>query len=107
MNMNNKKIYINGIAVTLNSRSRAEIQRDTEEGIFSKYEARLYNKAVRALLEEGEGNNTIWADSCADPHYETILAQTPEQAIQIVYKKFPEKAGFIITDLVELEPPER
>jgi len=107
MSTNNKRIYINGIAVTLNSRSRAEIERDVDEGILSKYEIRLYNKVVRALLEEGERNETIWSDSWADPHYETVLAQTPEQAIQMVYKKLPEKAGFVITDIIELEPPER
>ena len=107
MSFGNKKIYINGIAVTLNSRSKAEIERDDENGILSKYEARLYNKVVRELLEGGERNDTIWADSWADPHYETVLAQTPEHAIQMVYSKFPEKGGFVITDLIELEPPER
>ena len=107
MSINNKKIYINGIKVTLNSRSKAEIERDNDEGILSKYEARLFNKSVRDLLENGERNETIWADSWADPHYETILAQTPEEAIKQIYNKFPEKGGFVITDIIELEPPER
>lgn len=107
MSLENKKIYVNGIAVTLNSRTKAEIARDEEDGILSKYEARLFNKVVRDLLENGERNETLWADSWADPHYETVLAQTPEQAIQMVFNKFPEKGGFVITDIIELEPPER
>ncbi|MBA44631.1 MAG: hypothetical protein CMF62_11610 [Magnetococcales bacterium] len=107
MNIGNKKIYINGIGVTLNSRTKAEIERDTEAGTFSRYEARLYNKNVRALLENGERNDTLWADSWADPHYETVTAETPEQAIQMIFQKFPEKGGFVITDIIELEPPER
>lgn len=107
MSFNNKKIYINGIAVSLNSRSKAEIERDNDAGVLSRYEARLYNKVVRDLLENGERNETLWSDSWADPHYETITAETPEQAIQMIFQKFPEKGGFVITDIIELEPPER
>ena len=101
--LNRKSIIIDNIPVTLNERLEKERAEDLKNGAKTKYEARVFNKIVRELLEEGEPNSTMWADTWADPHYETVRALNPEGAIEQIYEKFPKQGGFVITDLVELE----
>lgn len=105
--MNRKSIIVQGIPITLNDRTDAEREEDLEKGIKMKYEARIYNKTVRDILEEGDKNETMWADAWADPHYESVYAETPEDAIEMIYEKFPKKGGFVITDVVEFEDERR
>ena len=105
--MNRKSIIVNDIPITLNDRSDAEREQDEENGVKTKYEARIYNKTVRECLEEGESNSTMWSDAWADPHYETAFALDPEEAIEIIYEKFPKRGGFVITDIVEMEDERR
>lgn len=106
--MNRKKsVTVQNIPITLNDRSAKERQEDLDNGVKIKYEARIYNKLVREYLEEGEENQTMWLDAWADPHYETVYALTPQKAVEAVFYKFPEKAGFVITDIVELEDERR
>lgn len=99
--MPEKRVRIKGVKVTLVGRSKRELENNTREAV--KYEARIYNKSVRTMLENGEPNKTIWSDSWADAHYESVVAASPEHAISLVYNKFPERAGFVITDLVEMD----
>ena len=101
--MNRKSIIVEEVPVTLNNRLDKERDSDLQNGVRIKYEARIYNKNVRELLEEGEPNTTMWSDSWADPHYESVYAATPEDAIEEIQDKFPERGGFVITDLVELD----
>lgn len=106
-NMDRKTIKVDDIPVTLNSRTEKEIEEDKERGVKTKYEARIYNKIVRACLEEGEKNETMWSDAWADPHYETVYAANPKEAIENIYYKFPKRGGFVITDIIELEDERR
>ena len=92
---------INGIPIKLNGRTPEQVKRDREGGVHLKYEARIYNEVVRSYLDDGEENETIWSDEWAEPHYESVYALTPEDAIREIYYKFPERSGFVITDVVE------
>ena len=105
--MKKKKIFVEDIPVTLNDRLDKEREADLANGVEVQYEARIYNKRVRELLEEGEPNKTMWADIWADPHYESVYATTPEKAIEEIDNKFPERGGFVITDIVEVETKRR
>lgn len=105
--MNRKSVIVDDIPITLNDRNDAQREQDIENGVKTKYEARIYNRTVRDCLEEGEPNTTMWSDAWADPHYETVYAETPRDAIEIVYEKFPKRGGFVITDVVELEDERR
>ena len=101
--MRDKRIIVNDVPVTLNGRSDAAIEADINNGLRYKYEARILNRHVRRLLESGEDNTTKWSDDWADPHYESVFALTPRQAINQIYNRFPEDEGFVITDIVELD----
>lgn len=105
--MNRKSIIVQDIPVTLNDRNEKEREQDAENGVKTKYEARIFNKIVRDFLEEGEKNTTMWSDAWADPHYETVYALNPDDAIETIYEKFPKRGGFVITDMVELEDERR
>ena len=101
--MNRKSVIVEEIPVTLNNRLDKEREADLQNGVKIKYEARIYNKLVREFLEEGERNTTMWSDSWAEPHYESVYAATAEEAIEKIGDKFPERGGFVITDLIELD----
>src|SRR5690606_3976656 len=68
-----------------------------------KYEVRLFNQEVRDAVEMGDKNTSRWSDSWADAHYENVDAFSPREAIDKVFRKFPEKEGFVITHVVEID----
>jgi hypothetical protein len=71
-----------------------------------KYEVRLFNERVRRNLDDGEENNTGWDDKWAEAHYETVLAQSAEQAKEMMYNRYPKIAGFKVTHVLEINDKE-
>lgn len=75
------------------------------------YEARLYNKWVRLLLDTGEPNVTGFSDAWADARYVEIKAESIEQAARLLSRDYPSEVGFVISGIEELpgsdEPPIR
>ena len=68
-----------------------------------KYEVRLYNQEVRRLLDEGERNDTGFADSWAEAYYEEVEASSPSEAKEMVSRNYPASKGFVITGVEELD----
>lgn len=70
------------------------------------YEARLYNKWVRLLLDTGEPNVTGFSDAWADVRYVEVRADSIEQAARLLARDYPSEAGFVISGIEELPSPE-
>jgi len=66
------------------------------------YEAQLYNKWVRLLLDTGEPNVTGFSDAWADARYVEVKAESIEQAARLLARDYPSEAGFIIRGIEEL-----
>lgn len=66
------------------------------------YEARLYNKWVRLLLDTGEPNVTGFSDAWADARYVEVKAESIEQAARLLARDYPSEIGFVISGIEEL-----
>jgi hypothetical protein len=71
-----------------------------------KYEAQLYNKRVRFLLDTGEPNVTGFSDAWADAHFVEVKAESIEQAARLLAREYPPEAGFVIRGIEELPTPD-
>ncbi len=68
-----------------------------------KYEATVYNKAVRQQVEEG-GHHEHYTDDWADFRYIEIRAANEHQARARLEDRYPAKQGFVIDSVIEQQP---
>lgn len=69
------------------------------------FEARVYNRVVRNHLETGEVNTTGFSDKWADTHLVQVRARSRAEASALLARDYPEAAGFLVTDLIEVPDP--
>lgn len=65
------------------------------------FEVAVYNEVVRKMVAAGDHHPNL-SDSWADTHYETVQAESEEQARQILAKKYKDSDGYVIDDVREL-----
>ena len=68
-----------------------------------KYEATIYNQAVRQKVEDG-GHHEHFTDDWADFRYIDIRAANEDQARVRLEDRYPAKQGFVIASVVEHKP---
>jgi len=72
---------------------------------IKRFEGRVYNKRVRALVASGQRNNTGFADAWADGRFVEVRAMSLVEAMRLLERDYPEDAGFTVTDLIEVPDP--
>jgi len=65
-----------------------------------KYEATVFNKAVRQKVQDGE-HHQHYTDDWADFRYIEIRAENEEQARARLEERYPANRGFVIDSLTE------
>jgi len=66
------------------------------------YEARIFNRRVRELLDAGEPNNTGFLDLWAESHLVQVRAASLPEARRRLERDYPPGAGFKVAEIVEL-----
>jgi hypothetical protein len=67
-----------------------------------RFEASLYNRWVRLLLDSGEANVTGFSDSWADIHYIEVEADSIVKAGRQLSRDYPDEVGFVILGIEEI-----
>ena len=60
------------------------------------FEIRIHNSKVRAALQSGQSNDTLFDDSWADTRFVEIQALKSDFARQVAERRYPEDQGFVI-----------
>ncbi len=68
---------------------------------MAKFEAGVYNKIVRALMEDDEQHEYL-EDAWADINYLEIRGHDEDDAMKRLRRRYPESQGFVITEIVKL-----
>ena len=66
------------------------------------FEVSIYNKEVRSLVKENMSHD-FFDDHCADEQVRDVLAETADEARQLVGKRFPPDEGFVIASVKPLQ----
>lgn len=69
---------------------------------YHTFEFSLYNSEVREHIALGEIHKQL-DDSWAEQRYIQIRAVDEENAYKAIYRRFPKRAGFVITSVIEIE----
>ena len=64
------------------------------------FEVSIYNKEVRSLVKENQ-SHAFFDDHWADEQTRDVLAETADEARQVVKKRFPPDEGFVIASVVQ------
>lgn len=67
-----------------------------------RFEAQIFNRKVRALLESGEPNDTGFDNAWADGRFVGIWARSLTEALALFDREYPTSAGFTIVGIIEL-----
>ena len=62
------------------------------------FEVAIYNKEVRSLVKENMSHD-FFDDHWADEQVRDIIAETADDARQLVGKRFPSDEGFVIASV--------
>ncbi len=66
------------------------------------YEVMVYNRAVRARVEEGFHHRNL-SDSWADVQHIELTAKDAEDARRKAAMRYPENQGYVIVEIIELK----
>ncbi len=68
---------------------------------MKNYEITLYNQDVRELVQ-GNEIHPNFDDGWADQRFLQIKASTVEDARKAIHRRYPERLGFVIVDVLEM-----
>jgi len=68
-----------------------------------RYEVAIYNERVKQSVREGDPNKTGLSDDWADVRYIEVQAENPEMAKTRLYSRYPERRGFVILEVRQLD----
>ncbi|PKR48455.1 hypothetical protein [Thalassospira marina] len=77
---------------------------EKQDGEMRCFEAQIFNREVRDLLEAGELNDTGFDDTWADSRYISVWARSMTEAASFFARDFPTHAGFRIVSIGERGP---
>ena len=66
------------------------------------FEVSIYNKEVRSLVKENQSHD-FFDDHWADEQVRDVLAETADEARQLVGQRFPSDEGFVIASVKPLQ----
>lgn len=66
------------------------------------FEARIFNRDIRAAMRAGRTNDTAFDDSWADTRFVEIKALNTDFARQIAERRYPDDQGFEIEGIDEI-----
>lgn len=61
----------------------------------------VYNKEVRASVKENM-RHLDFGDEWADVHYQGVVAETQDEALSVIVKRYPAEKGFVV-DSVKIQ----
>jgi hypothetical protein len=70
--------------------------------MLKKFEVGVFNKEVRDAVQDGTHHRFL-DDEWADIHWIEIVAQDEQEAQQKANRRYPERAGYLITGVQALE----
>jgi len=68
---------------------------------MKKYEITLYNQDVRDHIRDDK-QHPQFDHGWADQRFMQIEADTPEEAQKIINRRYPERKGFVIVNIIEI-----
>ena len=66
------------------------------------FEARIFNRDVRAAMRAGRANDTAFDDSWAETRFVEIKAMSADFARQIAERRYPKDQGFEVEGIDEV-----
>ncbi|GAB3116089.1 hypothetical protein [Novispirillum itersonii] len=67
---------------------------------MTRYEIAIHNADVRRLVYGGDHHRDL-ADSWSETHYVEVVAETPDQARNKIFNRYPRDRGFVIEAVKE------
>jgi hypothetical protein len=68
-----------------------------------RFEVAIYNDAVKKSVREGDPNRTGLSDDWADTRYIEVKAETADMAKRKISARYPERRGFVILEVRQLD----
>ncbi|SCA55226.1 conserved hypothetical protein [Candidatus Terasakiella magnetica] len=69
-------------------------------GNQKNFEIGIYNQEVRECVKENN-RHLDFGDEWADVHYQSVVAETKDEALGVIKNRYPAQKGFVIASCAE------